>query len=394
MNAFKYIVIGLLLLSTAFALSVSVPTNLTMSEGESKDIQINLTNDHNEVDIVGILGYAGNSSLMIIPPSRTVSLDAVYYYYTSVNTTFTVNAQNAKAGNYLVTFLFSSIVDKTTYSRTMSVKVEQTLEVMPVYSYVQVTQGDFITLKFTVTNLGKSGRYMGVDPESFPDDFNAVYPDQFYLDPGQSKTISIQITVPPDYHSGVYSQHITILSGEVKADSGDFDLAVLKRSEFKNIVNIDAVELGGYIGDNGERGYNLMLRVDNRKDEQVNGIEVHGFPLGWNVTGDNTFYLSANSVKDITIKIVPTDLDEHTIDVLLVKDSLVLTNTTLTFSGERAGLVGAFLFGGSLTVGFLIIVILVLVLMYIRQRNMQADEAENLSRVGYLRELVEEAKKK
>jgi hypothetical protein len=56
--------------------------------------------------------------------------------------------------------------------------------------------------------------------------------------------------------------------------------------------------------------------------------------------------------------------------------------------------VGAFLFGGSLTVGFLIIVILVLVLMYIRQRNVQADETENLQRVGYLKELVEEAKKR
>jgi uncharacterized membrane protein len=80
--------------------------------------------------------------------------------------------------------------------------------------------------------------------------------------------------------------------------------------------------------------------------------------------------------------------------VLLVKDNLVLTNTTITFSGAKAGLVGAFFFGGSLTVGLLIIVILILVLLYIRQKNIQADEAENLSRVGYLRELVEEAKKK
>jgi hypothetical protein len=235
---------------------------------------------------------------------------------------------------------------------------------------------------------------MIVDPESFPDEFNADYPTTFYLNSGESKTVSVTITIPPDYHSGIYSYHITLLSGEVKADSSSFNIAITKRSEFKNVVNIDAVELGGFIGDNGERGYNLMLRLDNSKDEQVTGIEVQGFPLGWNVTGDNTFYLSANSIKDITIKIIPTDLDEHTIDVLLVKDSLVLTNTTLTFSGEKAGLVGAFLFGGSLTVGFLIIVILVLVLMYIRQRNIQTDEAENLQRVGYLRELVEEAKKK
>jgi uncharacterized membrane protein len=314
--------------------------------------------------------------------------------YSSTNISATINAKNTKPGTYLMNFLFASTQEDMVFNRTLTVKIQQSLDVTPVYSYVRVTQGDFITLKFTVTNLGKSARNMIVDPESFPDDFNAEYPEPFYLEPGQSKTISIKITVPLDYHSGVYSQHITLLSGEVKADSDHFDLAVMQRSEYKNVVSISAIELGGYTGDKGERGYNLMLRIDNRKDEQITGIDVMGFPLGWNVSGDTPFYLSANSVKDINIKIIPTDLNEHKIDVLLVKDSLVLTNATLTFSGERAGLVGAFLFGGSLTVGFLIIVILVLVLMYIRQKNIQADEAENLSRVGYLRDLVEEAKKK
>ncbi len=390
MNVAKYIVIGILLFSIGFAIDVRMPGNLTFSEGEAKDIQINITNNLDKSNTIGIIGYADNSTILVIPSAKTLSMDR----YSSTNTSFTINTQYAKAGDYKVTFLFSSVAEDVVFSRVISLKVQQTLDVTPVYSYVRVTQGDFITLKFTVTNLGKSSRNMIVDPESFPDDFNAEYPDPFYLEPGQSKTISIKITIPLDYHSGVYSQHIIILSGEIKADSDHFDLAVMQRSEYKNVVSISAVELGGYTGDKGERGYNLMLRIDNRKDEQITGIDVMGFPLGWNVSGDTPFYLSANSVKDINIKIVPTDLNEHKIDVLLVKDSLVLTNATLTFSGERAGLVGAFLFGGSLTVGFLIIVILVLVLMYIRQKNIQADEAENLSRVGYLRELVEEAKKK
>ena len=392
MNAFKYIVIGILLISIGLAIDVRMPGQLTLGEGEAKDIQINITNNLDKQNTIGVSVYSISENFTVPPTLSTyvITMDR----WSSTNISATINAKSTKPGTYLVNFLFASTQEDIVYNRTLTVKIQQSLDVTPVYSYVRVTQGDFITLKFTVTNLGKSARNMIVDPESFPDDFNAEYPDPFYLDPGQSKTISIKITVPLDYHSGVYSQHIAILSGEVKADSEHFDLAVLQRSEYKNVVNINAVELGGYTGDNGERGYNLMLRIDNRKDEQVTGIEVLGFPLGWNVTGDNHFYLSANSIKDITIKIIPTDLDEHTIDVLLVKDSLILTNTTLTFSGERAGLVGAFLFGGSLTVGFLIIVILVLVLMYVRQRNVQADETENLQRVGYLKELVEEAKKR
>jgi len=392
MNMAKYIVIGILLISIGFAIDVRMPDKLTLGEGEAKDIQINITNNLDKQNIIGVSVYSISENFTFPPTLSTyiITMDR----YSSTNISATINAKNTKPGTYLMNFLFASTQEDMVFNRTLTVKIQQSLDVTPVYSYVRVTQGDFITLKFTITNLGKSARNMIVDPESFPDDFNAEYPEPFYLEPGQSKTISIKITVPLDYHSGVYSQHIALLSGEVKADSDHFDLAVMQRSEYKNVVSISAIELGSYTGDKGERGYNLMLRIDNRKDEQITGIDVMGFPLGWNVSGDTPFYLSANSVKDINIKIIPTDLNEHKIDVLLVKDSLVLINATLTFSGERAGLVGAFLFGGSLTVGFLIIVILVLVLMYIRQKNIQADEAENLSRVGYLRDLVEEAKKK
>ena len=392
MNVAKYIVIGILLFSIGFAIDVRMPDKLTLGEGEAKDIQINITNNLDKQNTIGVSVYSISENFTFPPTLSAYVIDMARY--SSTNISATINAKGTAPGTYLLNFLFASTAENMVFNKTLTVKIQQTLGVSPVYSYVRVTQGDFITLKFTVTNLGKSARNMIVDPESFPDDFNAEYPNPFYLEPGQSKTISIKITVPLDYHSGVYSQKIIVLSGEVKSESDRFQLAVMQRSEYKNVVSISAIELGGYTGDKGERGYNLMLRIDNRKDEQITGIDVMGFPLGWNVSGDTPFYLSANSVKDINIKIIPTDLNEHKIDVLLVKDSLVLTNATLTFSGERAGLVGAFLFGGSLTVGFLIIVILVLVLMYIRQKNVQADEAENLSRVGYLRDLVEEAKKK
>lgn len=392
MNISKYIVIGILLLSIGFAIDVRMPDKLTLSEGEAKDIQINITNNLDRQNTIGVSVYSLSENFTMPPTLSAYVIDMARY--SSTNISATINAKGTPPGTYVLNFLFASTAENLIYNRTLTVKIQQTLDVSPVYSYVRVTQGDFVTLKFIVTNLGKSARSVIVDPESFPQDFDVDYPAPFYLEPGESKTISIKLTIPPNYHSGVYSQKIIVLSGEVKAESEPFDLAVAQRSEYKNVVSISAIEMGGYIGENGERGYNLMLRVDNRKDEQITGIEVRGFPLGWNVSGDTPFYIEANSVKDITIKILPTDLNEHKIDVLLVKDNLVLTNTTITFSGAKAGLVGAFFFGGSLTVGLLIIVILILVLLYIRQKNIQADEAENLSRVGYLRELVEEAKKK
>jgi uncharacterized membrane protein len=390
MGLFKYIVIGIMLISIGLSLDVRMPQNITLSEGEVKDIQINLTNSLANSNIIGVSAYSGNFTMPPVLSSYIIDMNR----YSSTNMTATINSKDTKPGDYTVTFLFASTQEDIVYSRVLNVHIQQTIEIVPAYSYIRATQGDFVTLKFTVYNYGKSSRSIIVDPESFPEDFNAEYPEPFYLSAGESKTIKVKITVPLDYHSGVYSHKITVLSGEVKADSGSFDLSVLKRSEFKNVVNIAAVELGGYIGDNGERGYNLMLRVDNRKDELITGIEIAGFPLGWNVSGDTPFYIDANSVKDINIRVIPRDFDEHKLDILLVKDSINLANTTLTFSGTKAGLVGAYFFGGSLTVGLLIVVLLALAFLYIRQRNMQADETEKSERLDYLKNLVDEVKKK
>jgi len=387
MSAYKYIFIGILLLSLGFALDIRMPDSLNLSEGEVRDIQINLTNNLANSNTIGISVDSGNLTMPVTVSTYILDMDRA----SSTNISATIKAKGSEPGKYTITFLFASTGEDIVYSRKLTVNVQQTIEINPVYYYVKVMQGDFKTLKFIVTNLGKSGRNMIVDPESFPDEFNAEYPEPFYLDPGESKTISIKVTIPTGYHSGIESMKIAILSGEVRAESEPFDLSVLKRSEFKNVVNIDAVELGGYIGDNGQKGYNLMLRIDNSKDEQVTNIEVSGFPLGWNISGDTLFSIGANSVKDINVKIIPSDLDEHKIDVLLTKDNLVLTNTTLTFSGTRAGLVGAAFFGGSLTVGLLIIVVLVLVLLYIRQRNIQSDEGE---KADYLKGLFDEAKER
>lgn len=392
MSLYKYIAIGLLLISIGFPLIVNMPSNLTLSEGEARSVQINISNTMDERNIIGVSVYSINENFTMPPTLSTYIIDMDRA--SSTNVSATINAKGTKPGVYLVNFLFASTKENVVYNRTLSIKILQTIEITPVYSYVRITAGDFATLKFTITNTGKSTRNLIIDPESFPDEFQANYPNPFYLDPGESKTVSIKITVPHDYHSGVYSEKVTILSGEVKADSTPFELAILKRSEFRNVVNINAIELGGYTGENGEKGYNLLLRVDNRKDEPITGIEVAGFPLGWNVSGDTPFSIEANSVKDINLRIIPKDLSEYRLDVLLTKDTLVLTNATLTFSGAKAGLVGMAIFGGSLTVGLLIIVVLVLVLLYIRQKNIQADQTEQMDRVGYLKDLVEEAKRK
>ncbi len=392
MSLYKYIAIGLLLISVGLPLIVNMPSNITLSEGEAQNVQINISNTLDERNMIGVSVYSINENFTMPPTLSAYIIDMDRA--SSTNISATINARGTKPGTYLVNFLFASTKEDSVFNRTLSIKILQTVEITPVYSYIRITAGDFTTLKFTITNTGKSTRNLIIDPESFPDEFDAVYPDPFYLDPGESKTVSIKITVPPDYHSGVYSEKVTVLSGEIKAESSPFELAITKRSEFKNVVNINAIELGGYTGENGERGYNLLLRIDNRKDEAITGVEVTGFPLGWNVSGDTPFSIEANSVKDINLRIIPKDLGEYRLDVLLTKDSLVLTNATLTFSGAKAGLVGMAVFGGSLTVGLLIIVVLVLVFLYIRQKNIQTDQMEQQDRVGYLKDLVEEAKRK
>jgi len=390
MSLFKYIAIGLMLISVAFPLIVNMPTNLNMSQGEAKDIQINISNTINTNNDIGVFGYSDNVSILVIPSGRTIDMTAS----SSTNTTFTINSRDAKPGSYLVRFTFASTEENYVFTRTLNVTIRPMINIDPVYRFVRVTQGDYVTLKFIITNLDTSGRSMLIDPESFPVEFNAEYPDPFYMGAGESKTVSIRVTIPADYHSGLHTLKLTILSGEVSADSAVFDVSVTKSSAYKDLVNINAVELGGYTSDNGQKGYNLMLRIENRKSEAITGVEVTGFPLGWNVTGETPFDIGANSIKDVTIQILPKDLSEYTLAVLLTKNDLVLTNTTLTFSGAKMGLVGQAFLGGSLTIGMLIIVIAVLVLLYIRQRNVQTDESEKMDRVGYLKDLVEEAKNK
>jgi uncharacterized membrane protein len=380
-----------MLISIAFGLNVQLPTSLNLSTGETKSIQINLTNTLNAQNVIGVVGYSDNATIVVLSPSRTLTMDS----NSNTSISFSIAASDARAGNYKVTFIFSSTEDNAIFSRVMTVNVAEMLDVRPVYSYVKATTGDYITLKFIIINSGNSGRTMVIDPESFPDEFNAVYPDPFHLDAGESKTVSIKVTIPPDYHSGVYSTTITVLSGEVKKESTPFDLSITKASTYKNVVLIDAVEIGGFTNEDGQRGYDLMIRVDNRKDEGITGIDVSGFPLGWNVSGDTNFYVDANTVRDIDIKVMPTDYNDHTLDILLTKNDIVLANTTVTFSGQKAGLVGYAFFGGSLTIGLLIIVIAVLVLLYVRQRNIQADETESKTeKAQYLKNLVDEAKEK
>ena len=390
MGMFKYITIGLMLISAALALGVQMPDTLTLSEGEAKTISINVTNNLNEHNIVGISVVYSN---FVMPPLLSTYLIDMSSA-TSANITAKIDSKETKPGSYLVRFLFASTAENIVFSRAINVTIRQAIEVTPVYSYVSAAQGDFVVLKFIITNTDKSGRNMYVDPDSFPSDFKAVYPDPFYLDADESKTISIKLSIPGDYMPGTEERKIVILSGEIRTESRAFDLSITRASSYRNVVNIAAVELGGYIGNDSKRGYNIMLRVDNRKSEPITDVEVTGFPLGWNVSGDTPFTVGANSVKDINIRVIPTDYDDHKLDVLLTKNSIVLANTTMTFSGRKAGLVAQAFLGGSLTIGLLVIVIMALVLLYVRQKNTRADVKEKkVHEEGYLKKLFDEAKK-
>jgi hypothetical protein len=389
MSVLKYIAIGILLISVSFALDVTMPANVNLSQGETKDVQIQLQN-YNSDNTVGMSVVSGNLTVPVMLSSYLIDMSA----NTNATVTATINAGDSKPGNYTVRIIFVSNVDDYAFSRNIVVTIRETLDVRPVYSYVRVMQGDYTTFKFIIVNYGKSARSVVIDPNSLPEAFDTQYPDMFYLDPGQSKTISIKATIPSDYRPDLYSITIIALSGEAKVESVPFDLSIGKTSDYKNVVMISGLDVGGATDKDGHKGYNVMLRVENRKDETLTGVEVAGFLLGWNVTGETPFDIGPNSVKDINVFVIPTDFSDYTLNIMLVRDNLVLANTSVIFSGARAGLTGQAFLGGSLTIGLLLIVIASLVLLYVRQRNKTADESEITGRLGYLKDLVEEARKR
>jgi len=80
MNVAKYIVIGILLISIGFAIDVRMPDKLTLGEGEAKDIQINITNNLDKQNIIGVSVYSISENLTSLPwidtPVRTSPLQS------------------------------------------------------------------------------------------------------------------------------------------------------------------------------------------------------------------------------------------------------------------------------------------------------------------------------
>jgi len=72
----------------------------------------------------------------------------------------------------------------------------------------------------------------------------------------------------------------------------------------------------------------------------------------------------------------------------------IISSQTVHFAGYKVGApTGFFFMGGSLAIGILLVVIIVLIVLFIRQKNVTADEVEEIKTKAYLKELVEKAQK-
>ncbi|MBI1973540.1 hypothetical protein HYS54_01890 [Candidatus Micrarchaeota archaeon] len=305
-------------------------------------------------------------------------------------------------GVYIITFKATDESFSTT-SYKFFLEVEEgtpDLMISPVYSRISALQGEQAKLSFIVRNEANQEVRNVILHGDISDKFNPVYPEVFDLEPRESKTVDVHVTIPQDYPAGKYKFTVSAALGSLEHDAST-ELVVKKRAEVAGTLTAELLLPWEPLKRNGETvGYTLFLRVKNQGSMTMDGAEVvfQGFPPGWAFSGDTRFSIRPFDVRDLALNIEPNgDFSEHTGDIVLVKDLETITRAPVTLAGFKVGVSASGLatlggLGGSLTVGVLFVVVIVLVLLFVRQRNKKTDRKEDDHIKQYLESLVSKAK--
>ncbi|RLG20650.1 hypothetical protein DRN74_04995 [Candidatus Micrarchaeota archaeon] len=294
------------------------------------------------------------------------------------------------------------------------------LVVDPITESVTVRQGEEQNLRILVRNLGEEELKNIVISGDIPTAFDPQYPPVFNLEAGQSKDLSIKIGVPADYPDGQKEFTITAASGNVES-STKVKVKIWKKFSYESMVSMRLIAMEPLKDEEGNvEGYKIRVNVENKGPTDANNLlfTLSDLPAGWSIENNEAFDLRAFQILDREIIIKASDFDEHKTELLLVKGSETVASLPLLIAGYKIGVystgITGMLFGGSSTImlGVLVFVILLLILLYIRQRNQLEDQLaivgakkrfekmieenppeEGENSIEYLKKLVREAEK-
>ena len=247
-----------------------------------------------------------------------------------------------------------------------------------------VRQGEFQDIRVLVRNLGDTEIRNIVIDGDIPTTFNPNYPPILNLEPGEVKDLSIRVGVPVDYPNGDRDLTVSVASGNVR-DEAKVKFFVREGYPYMDFVSMKVLYMEPVKDEGGNVvSYAMKVRLSNSAGTDVNGVifSLHELPEGWTIEDNNAFDIKAFQSYERTLIVMPTDFSEHTTNLVLVKGTEEIASEKVLFAGYKVGKYGSditgLLFGGSssLMAGFLIFVILLLVLLYIRQRNEFSDQME------------------
>jgi uncharacterized membrane protein len=386
--------------SSSSSLSVSIDHySQEVSQGTAAAYQITVKN------------YGSGATVKIAADSKLpVTVSSNNFYLSNLgqkSVTLVVSTANAAAGDYLINLGITA--GSNTYSGLIGTRViEGGVEMLRMdseYSRIAVLQGSSETLRFVVRNDGIETLHNVFIRSDIPTRLAPAMPSSFDLDAGMNKTIYIPVTVPTDYPAGDMEFTIKAVHGNTEVSS-KVSATVLPLSALYGIADMQVKGIESYKEDNRTVGYLITLAVTNKGSQLLDGldIKVQNLPKDWKLKGEQNILLKAVELKEVQLIVIPTTFEQRNAIIVLTKDNEAIASANITFTGEKIGMspTGMFLTEGSVTIGLLFLAILVLVLLYLRQKAEHEKKAHSLpgaekpaadagKKKGYLQKLIDSA---
>ena len=384
----KYLITGLLIISTVFALNVDIANQFeTVQEGQVASYDVTVLNTGNPTNVL----ITTDSELSVAVTEPLFHLD------TGSSKTIKILAITNGLGEGVYVIEFD--VNGQEYKIGLNVEEESpVLSFESVYDDLSVSQGEYQDLKFILRNEGKERLRNIVIEGNLPQSFAAEYPDPIDLDGETTKEIKIRINIPKDYPTDDYEYTIKAGSGN-QIGNADVFMTIEGGSSVKDRLDVDVLLPWDSIKQEGTTiGYEITFRVRNRGISDINDVEwvLEGMPEDWEVSGNDEFSVGGYDTEDLVLKIIPTNFNDQVVNISFEKEGETIVTKKLTFAGHKIGFAGTGLVigGGSAIWGILIVVVIAFALMYVRNQNAKTDEDDEEQTREYLKQLVNKTSKK
>ncbi|MBS3060009.1 MAG: hypothetical protein J4432_00690 [DPANN group archaeon] len=391
----------ILLMSTAIAITQTDPTIETQSSktvfhGDTANYRISITNNEatSKAFKLTISENPQNLPIRIPTTDLTIQPKATKAFDIFIDTT------KLSLGTY--TFGLSVSKDSDVFEGPFTLQVQGAsgdLSISSAYKTLEVTQGEYKELRFTVTNRGAIQLKNLILTSNLPAEFLPKYPEPFNLAASERREVKIGITTQDGAAVGERDFRIEAASGNVEA-STTTTLRVQKSLDLTQDLILELLLPWDPIKENGNViGYQIPYRLTNRGDHKISQVSVDVLNVSpeWTVEKNRPIDLDSKETKDFTLRIIPTTLEDTQAIISMSQNMQPVENVTINLAGYKVGAAssasGNVIMGGSGTAGIMLILVFVLGFLVYKQRNEYKEKLQDVKRQTYLDQLADDITK-